>query len=337
MWDWLNWEWFVTWPLKVIAIIVGGLIVLAVLRRIIRILTERIATGYYRAYADALDEHLDDGEGASVAAAAAGVDTEVIARIKPRRKSVLARDSLVKVDEALGGVPQTSFAPETQARRAQRARTVGSVLTSAANIVVGVTMVVMILSVVGATEIIGPFLASAGIVGIVIGFGAQSLVRDFISGIFILIEDQYGVGDGVDLGFGVTGTVEKMDLRLTHVRAFDGTLWHVRNGEILRAGNKTQQWSRAVADIRVPAGTDRDATRAALGRAADRVMSDLEFTPYLLGTPSVRGIDKLTDDHYHYTVHVKVRPGKDGEVNRAILRAAQEELVEAGIIGSESS
>jgi len=339
-WRWLienfNWEWFITWPLHLVAIVGGGLITLAIIRRIISALTERIATGYYRAYADALDSQLDDVDGAHVAAAAAGLDTAVIARVKPRRPSIFMREGAFSSMAGVAGL-QADYSPESQARRAQRARTVGSVLRSAANIIVGIIMALMILSLFGATEIVTPILASAGVLGVAVGFGAQSLVRDFLSGIFILIEDQFGVGDIVDLGAGVNGKVEKMDLRLTHVRSFDGTLWHVRNGEILRAGNRSQQWSRAVAEVRVPVGSDRDAVRAALGRAIDDVARDVKFAPMLLETPSVRGVDRITDGYYYFTVHGRVRPGTQFDVMRALLDASHHELVTSGLIGAHTA
>jgi len=328
----VNWEWLFSWPLQVLAIIIGGLIVLRLIRRVISVLTERIATGYYRAYADALDEQFDDVDGTHLAARAAGVETAVIARIKPRRRSIFsAEGTLTPVANAAGIV--NDYSPESQARRAQRARTVGSVLRSAANIIVGVTMALMILSTIGADEIVTPILASAGVLGVAIGFGAQSLVRDFLSGIFILIEDQFGVGDIVDVGGGAIGTVEKMDLRLTHVRAFDGTLWHVRNGEILRAGNRTQQWSRAVAEVRVPVGSDRDAVRAALGRAIETVENNPDFGAMMLETPSIRGVDRITDGYYYFTLHGKVRPGSQWNVMRALLDASHEELTKCHILG----
>ena len=230
--------------------------------------------------------------------------------------------------------------PEVRQRRAQRARTVGSVLGSAANIIIFTVMGLMILTAVGAAEVVGPLLASAGVVGVALGFGAQSLVRDFLSGIFILIEDQFGVGDIVDLGFGVNGTVERMDLRLTHVRSFDGTLWHVRNGEILRAGNHTQQWARVVAQVKVPVGSDIDQVRAALGRAVDTVSARDGVGADLLEPLSVRGVDELTDGAYTFTIHGRVRPGADGPLAPALLEQAQLELVRASIImtaGTDSS
>jgi len=236
------------------------------------------------------------------------------------------------ITHATDRVAQTvSEGPDDPERRATRARTVGSVLRSAANLAFGVVMGLMILYAVGLEEVVAPLLASAGVVGVAIGFGAQSLVRDYISGIFILIEDQFGVGDRVDLGFGVTGVVEAMDLRLTHVRAFDGTLWHVRNGEILRAGNQTQQWNRAVAEVRVPVGTDLNVANEVLTRAVAQVFADdpEEF----LEAPALHAMDSLTDGTYSFTLHAKVLPGRDFAVQRKLLAAAQQELTAAGILG----
>jgi len=337
-----NWEWFVTWPLHVLAIIAGGLLALALVRRLIHILTERIAVGYYRAYADAIDEQVADGSGVLIAAKRAGIETSTLRAVKRRdlrkHKKHRADNPLALMDEAFGSIgalsyiaSDTDLTPEMQQRRALRARTVGSVLQSAANIIIVVTMIMMILASIGADEIVVPMLASAGVLGVALGFGAQSLVRDFLSGIFILIEDQFGVGDRVDLGGDAIGVVEKMDLRLTHVRAFNGTLWHVRNGEILRAGNQTQQWARAVAEIQVPAGSDRGLVRAALGRAIDTVSTNPELHSVLLETPSIRGIDSITNGFYVFTVHGKVRPGSDFDVSRALREAAQAELTQAGI------
>ncbi len=313
------WEWFTGWPLQVLLILAIGLLVLFLIRRAIHHVAEHIAQGYHRSYAEAVE-------------AAAASDDDATA--EPARRGRRAKVKAVLVEDTLG------VTPEVKQRRAQRARTVGSVLGSAANIIIGTVMGLMILTAVGASQVVGPLLASAGVVGVALGFGAQSLVRDFLSGIFILIEDQFGVGDVVDLGMGANGTVERMDLRLTHVRAFDGTLWHVRNGEILRAGNHTQQWARAVAQVKVPVGSDVDRVRAALGRAVDTVVADSAFTVDLLETPSVRGVDELTDGAYTFTIHGRVRPGSDGEVARALLEQAQLQLVRAGIImtaGTDSS
>jgi len=331
------WGWFTGWPLQVLLILVIGLAVLFVVRRAIHHVAERIARGYHRTYQDAVEaaagaEGVVEGVPVSANASATGSSTgSSTVSTAPRKGRRRSGTRAVLVEDALG------VTPEVKQRRAQRARTVGSVLGSAANIIILTIMALMILSAVGASEVVVPLIASAGVVGVALGFGAQSLVRDFLSGIFILVEDQFGVGDVVDFGFDVTGTVERMDLRLTHVRAFDGTLWHVRNGEILRAGNRTQQWARAVATVRVPVGSDVDSVRAALGRAVDSVVADERFAADLMEAPAVRGVDELTDGSYTFTVYGRVRPGADGEVARALLESSQLELVRAGIIVTAAS
>ncbi len=294
------WDWFLGWPVQVLIILAVGLVALAVVRRVIAHATDHIAQGYQRAYL-ATEEATGSGG-------------------KRRRRAALVPDTLSLVT------------PEIKQRRAQRARTVGSVLTSATTILIAALMVLAILGAIGAEQVAQYLWGTAGILAVALGFGAQSLVRDFLSGLFILIEDQFGVGDEVDLGAGAAGVVEKVDLRLTHVRAFDGTLWHVRNGEILRAGNHTQQWARAVAEITVPIGSDVDVVRAALGRAVDAVQGDAAHAANLLEPPSVRGVDSITDGAYAFTLHARVRPGTDGDMKRALLVASYAALRDAGII-----
>ncbi|MFI2104905.1 mechanosensitive ion channel family protein [Isoptericola sp. NPDC019693] len=292
------WEWFTDWPLHVLIILAIGGVVLALLRRVIAHVTERIATG-------------------------AGTKTTEGPSASTAWRRYLNRAPFVEDALAMAN-------PLAKQRRAQRARTVGSVLRSSANVVVGTIMLLMILEEVGVN--VAPLIASAGVVGIAIGFGAQALVKDFISGIFLLVEDQFGVGDVVDLGSGATGTVEEVQLRVTQVRAFDGTLWYVRNGEILRAGNMTQQWSRAVAEVRVPVDADIEVIRTALGRAADDVHGDPELSPLLLEAPSVRGVDAVNDITMSFTLHAQTRPGDQWEVSRELRRRAQAELRAAGVL-----
>jgi small conductance mechanosensitive channel len=286
------WDWFTGWPLEVLIILVVGAVLLALLRRAIAHVTERIATGRTKEPESSWRDWF--------------------------RRSRVVEEAIVLAN------------PLATARRSQRARTVGSVLRSSSNVVVGTIMALMILQSFDIN--VGPLLASAGVAGVAIGFGAQSLVKDFISGVFILMEDQFGVGDVVDLGSGAEGTVEEVQLRVTQVRSFDGTLWYVRNGEILRAGNRTQQWSRAIAELRVPVESDVDAVRAALGRATDAVHDDEALAGHFLEAPSVRGVDAVNDFTMTFTLHAQVRPGTQWEVSRALLRAAQAELVAAGVL-----
>ncbi|WP_246012462.1 mechanosensitive ion channel family protein [Myceligenerans xiligouense] len=302
------WTWFADKPLNILVILLVTVVALIMTRRVITHLTERIATGVTR-----------EQERAAKAAAA-----EVVGNARRRRRRMRISPQALSDVLAQGGNGRAVD------RRAQRARTVGSVLNSTSNIVIGTFAVLSVASVLE-IDLTG-LIAGAGIVGVAIGFGAQSLVKDFLSGIFLLIEDQFGVGDFVDLGGGVTGTVEALGLRLTQVRNFDGTLWYVRNGEILRAGNSTQEWSRAVAPILVPVGSDTQVVRAALGRAVDRVQEDPETSPALLEAPSVRGVDNVDAFSLTFTLHAQVRPGEQWLIARALRVAAQEELLREGIV-----
>ena len=159
-------------------------------------------------------------------------------------------------------VDRSSVAAE---RRQQRTATMGSLLKSITTGVVFGVIAIMIVDVLGFN--IAPLLASAGILGLALGFGAQSLVTDFLSGVFMILEDQYGVGDAVDVGVAI-GDVEAVGLRVTRIRDIDGTVWYVRNGNIARVGNMSQNWARTVLDIRVGYDEDLDRVREILGDVA---------------------------------------------------------------------
>ena len=141
----------------------------------------------------------------------------------------------------------------------------------------------------------GPLLASAGIVGIAVGFGAQALVRDVISGIFMLVEDQYGVGDVVDLG-DASGVVEAVGLRVTRVRDVNGTVWYIRNGQVLRVGNQSQGWARAVLDVAIAYGEDVERAESLLLDIANGLRDDEKFGPLVLEEPEMWGIESVTAD-----------------------------------------
>ncbi|GAA1854201.1 mechanosensitive ion channel family protein [Myceligenerans crystallogenes] len=318
------WAWFGERGLPALIALAVGFVALAVVRRVIAHLSERIAHGVTR------DQNRAAQAAAETAAATAAAEVGQAHKKRRRRKGITP----LALTEVL------TTGPGQADRAAQRARTVGSVLGSTANIVIGTITILWALSALGVN--VTGLLAGAGVVGVAIGFGAQSLVKDFLSGIFLMIEDQFGVGDHVDLGGGVTGTVEAMGLRLTQVRNFDGTLWYVRNGEILRAGNATQQWSRAVAPVLVPVGSDVDTVRSALGRAVTRVQEDPETASSLLEAPSVRGVDNVDSLSLTFTLHAQVRPGDQWVIARALRVAAQLELLREGIMvqaagSSESS
>ena len=152
---------------------------------------------------------------------------------------------------------------------------------------------VMVLSEVGMN--VAPILASAGVLGLAIGFGAQNLVKDFLSGVMMMIEDQYGVGDAVDLGEAI-GTVENVGLRVTRVRDVDGTVWYVRNGEILRVGNQSQNWARTVLDIKVGYREDLVRVRQILQEVAHGLWEDEDYKDVIIEEPEVWGVEDLSPD-----------------------------------------
>lgn len=213
-------------------------------------------------------------------------------------------------------------------RRAQRARTIGSVLKSVVSIVLLTWVVLAILSVLGVN--IAPFIASAGVIGLAIGFGAQNLVRDFVTGIFMLLEDQYGVGDVVDLGEAV-GEVESVGLRITTIRDVDGTLWYVRNGEIARVGNMSQEY--AVARVEVPVALTADVDRAqkvALDAANEAVESE-SLADDVSGEPEMLGVQELCADQLTLRMTVTTRPNSQWKVQRTLRREILRAYDENGI------
>jgi small-conductance mechanosensitive channel len=218
------------------------------------------------------------------------------------------------------------------ARREQRAKTIGSVLKS------GTTLIVFgIASLQILTELtfnVAPILTSAGILGLAIGFGAQNLVKDFLSGMFMMLEDQYGVGDVVDLG-PATGTVEAVGLRMTTIRDGNGTVWYVRNGEILRVGNSSQGFAVAVVDLPVTFGANLRQANDILQQAATEAVEEEPLASDVMDKPDVLGVEKVTPEAITLRVTVKVRPGRQWAVQRA-LRARLVPALEAAGVPSEA-
>jgi small-conductance mechanosensitive channel len=202
-------------------------------------------------------------------------------------------------------------------RSAARARTLGLVLRSIASALIWVIAGTMILGELGVN--LGPLIAGAGIAGVAIGFGAQSLVKDFLSGIFMLIEDQYGVGDIIDAGE-ATGTVEAVTLRTTRLRDVQGTVWHIPNGTIQRVGNMSQQWARALLDVEVAYGTDIDDAQEVIKQVADSVWRDPAWRGKVLEEPEVWGIERLDPDAIAIRLVVKTRPAEQFPIMRELRR-----------------
>ncbi|QGU01457.1 putative MscS family protein YkuT [Corynebacterium kalinowskii] len=213
-------------------------------------------------------------------------------------------------------------------RREARIRTLGSVINSALSLFVWLWAIVAILDQIGVN--VAPIIASAGVVGVALGFGAQSLVKDFLSGIFMLIEDQYGVGDTIDVGE-LSGTVEDVSLRLTTLRDIDGTLWFVRNGEILRIGNFSQGYAIARVDVPIAMDNDIKVAKDAILAAATAVANDDDIKAEILEPPILDGVNSVKVDHMTIRVHMKTKPGKQWYVQREMLARVIPSLSKAGI------
>lgn len=213
-------------------------------------------------------------------------------------------------------------------RSNQRVETLGAVLRSIATIVVYFIALVMALGEFNVN--LGPLIAGAGIVGIALGFGAQSLVKDFLSGIFMLVEDQYGVGDIVDLG-DASGKVEAVNLRTTQIRDAHGTLWHVPNGEIRRVGNKSQQWARAVLDVDVAYDTDLNHAMNVIKRVADELWEEALPHATVLEEPEVFGVQNFGPDAVTIRVGVKVEPAEQFAAARELRARLKYAFDEEGI------
>ena len=214
------------------------------------------------------------------------------------------------------------------ARAAARTHTLAVVLTSLTSATIYGFAALIILGEVGIN--LGPLIAGAGIAGVAVGFGAQSLVKDFLSGIFMLVEDQYGVGDVVDLGEAV-GTVEAVNLRSTRLRAADGTVWHVPNGQILRVGNKSQQWSRALIDVEVAYDTDLRIAEEIIKQTADALYADEEWNHELLEEPEVWGVERIGSGGVDIRLVIKTRPASQFKVMRELRIRVKEALDAQGI------
>jgi moderate conductance mechanosensitive channel len=218
-------------------------------------------------------------------------------------------------------------------RAAARAETLGQVLHSVAAFVVWSIAVITILGELGLN--LGPLIAAAGIVGIALGFGAQSLVKDFLAGVFIIVEDQFGVGDIIDVGelsgTPVSGTVESVSLRATKLRSVNGTVWHVPNGTVLRVGNMSQQWARAVLDVSVAYGSDLDMAQAEIKRVADGLWQDPAWAGQVLEEPEVWGVEDLAADGVTIRLVVKTLPAEQFKVLRELRARIKAALDAAGV------
>jgi len=222
-----------------------------------------------------------------------------------------------------------STLPGANARSAGRAQTLGGVAASLVRVVIWSVAGLLVLDKFGIN--LGPLLAGASIVGVALGFGAQSLVKDFLSGFFILAEDQYGVGDVITIS-DTTATVEEVNLRVTRMRGADGTVWFIPNGEIRKVGNSHKEWSRAIVDVLVPLGTDVSEALAAIGRELADLRANEEWSASVLEAPEVLGVEAMGPDGTTVRVAAKTDPGARARVARELRAKILNRLRTEGVV-----
>jgi len=245
----------------------------------------------------------------------------VVAAILSRVLGRLARRAV----ETMAGITPVR---RSSTRGDQRARTLAAVTGSVVRIVVWTTAGLTILGVLGIN--LGPLIAGASIVGVALGFGAQALVRDFLSGFFILVEDQYGVGDRVNVS-GAKGTVEDVSLRVTRMRADDGSVWFVPNGEIRKVANATMGWQRALIDILLPLDVDVERALAVMGEEADALADDGAWASDITERPQVLGVDAMSADGLTIRITARTTPQKQDAFARALRARIAARLRREGI------
>ena len=228
------------------------------------------------------------------------------------------------IDRVVSGVKKSHNVQETQelasaplkaARIVQRTRTLGTVINSVLTVIVLGAALVLILDVLG-VPVLG-ILGAAGVVAAGLAFGAQNLVKDILNGMFMVFEDQFGIGDVVDLGE-ATGTVESVGVRITSIRDVSGTLWHVRNGEILRVGNKSQGWARVIIDLPVPYNADIDAVKQDILTTAKSLSTDPEWRRKIIEQPEIWGVESITAEALVVRLVVKTRSADQWAVAREL-------------------
>ena len=226
---------------------------------------------------------------------------------------------------------QVVIPPDRTVRAASRAKTIGSVLRSLSTAIVYSIAALTVLGELGID--LAPLVASAGIAGVALGFGAQSLVKDFLTGMFMLMEDQYGVGDIIDAGE-AKGTVEAVGLRTTRLRDVEGTVWYIPNGQISRIGNKSQEWARALLDVSVEYDTDLRKAETIIKEVADSMWHDEDWSVRLLEEPEIWGVENLGVNGVDIRLGIKTRPAEQFKVMRELRTRLKERFDREGIQSS---
>lgn len=219
--------------------------------------------------------------------------------------------------------------PLAAMRVVQRTRTLGSILQNIVNVTIVIIATLLIVNLLAPTAL-GSFALLSAAVGAGLGFGAQNIVKDVLNGIFIVAEDQVGIGDVVDLGL-ATGIVEYVSVRITHVRDVNGTLWYVRNGEITRIGNMSQGWSRVIIDLAVPADADITAVEKTMLTAAKSLAKDPKWRSRIIEQPEIWGLESITGDALVIRLVMKTRANAKDDVARELRMRLKQAMDAAGV------
>lgn len=218
-------------------------------------------------------------------------------------------------------------------RNLHRSGTLVSVLRSIFSVALWTVAVVMILEELDVP--VGPLITGAGIIGLAIGFGAQSLVRDFVTGFFVLLEDQYRVGDSIEVsivdGIQVKGEVERFSLRSTALRESNGTLHQIPNGVVQIVSNRSAGWSQAILDIGIGYNQDISRVKEAVMQAAEALLADPEMGAFVTEPPEVLGVEDLGESRVTVRVVARTMPGKQRAVERAFRQEIKEAFEKQGI------
>src|SRR4051812_19127046 len=235
----------------------------------------------------------------------------------------------VKRKQNVDGTLALQSSPVHAARTVQRTRALGGVLNSVVTTAVVVVAVLLVIDAV-APQATAAFSLITAALGAGLGFGAQNVVKDILNGLFMVSEDQLGVGDVVDLG-PATGVVEAVGIRITQIRDVNGTLWFVRNGEILRVGNLSQGWARVIIDLAVPYEADTDAVQSRMLDTAVRMRDEAKWKKLMLERPEIWGIESVSAEAVVIRLVVKVRAGSKDEVARELRSRLKRALDDMGV------
>lgn len=252
----------------------------------------------------------------------------VVLRTLIRRTITRFIDRMNRTVQAVDGTALGGLLVNAERRR-QRSAAIGSVLRSVASFLVLGTAALMILSTFKIN--LAPLLASAGVAGVAIGFGARNLVTDFLSGVFMILEDQYGVGDTIDAGV-ASGEVIEVGLRVTKLRGDNGAIWYVRNGEIKRIGNLSQGWSTAHVDVSLRPNEDLERVRETLSEVGRSLAKDEPWNERLWGPVEVLGLESVLLDSMVVHLSAKTMPGQSVAVERELRWRIKKAFDEAGIL-----